>query len=152
MALMQTIVELTFLIEPLRNHQAKALSLTPVISGTPLTQLVTDFEKAQGFKPSGGYAGIVPKSFSFGPLERYFNGRPESETFANGLLYLLGCSCGEVGCWPLLARIEHRGKHFAWHSFAQPHRPTRDYSQFGPFVFDESAYREAVREATSRFP
>jgi hypothetical protein len=31
-----------------------------------------------------------------------------------------------------------------WEAFKQEHRPERDYSQFGPFVFDAKHYRDAV--------
>jgi hypothetical protein len=31
-----------------------------------------------------------------------------------------------------------------WDSFQQPHRKERDYSDFGPIVFDAQQYREAV--------
>ena len=31
-----------------------------------------------------------------------------------------------------------------WDGFRQPRRPERDYSNFGPFIFGERQYREAV--------
>ncbi len=34
-----------------------------------------------------------------------------------------------------------------WGDFRQPHRPTRDYSAFGPFTFDARAYRTEVQRA-----
>jgi hypothetical protein len=146
---MDSIVELTFLIEPIEDHPEE-LSLTPVVSGIPLTQLVTDFERERNFDPVGGYGGLVPNWLSYGSLERYFEGQSDDELFADGF-YLVGCECGDVGCWPLLARIERRGAHIVWDSFAQPHRPMRDYSQFGPFVFEATRYRATVREAAARF-
>lgn len=48
---------------------------------------------------------------------------------------LLGCECGEPGCWPLMARVEVGAEQVAWSDFEQPHR--RDnwaYAGFGPFV------------------
>jgi hypothetical protein len=59
-------------------------------------------------------------------------------------VYLLGCQCGEVGCWPLLARIRAEDESVVWDSFEQPNRKDRNYSGFGPFVFDAEQYREAV--------
>jgi hypothetical protein len=72
-------------------------------------------------------------------------------------IYLLGCgSCGEVGCWPLLARVEMGVEEVWWDSFEQPFRRQRDYSGFGPFVFAAKQYREAVEslwyEIRTRIP
>jgi hypothetical protein len=60
-----------------------------------------------------------------------------------GDIYLLGCQCGEVGCWPLTTRVTVNNNRVLWDSFRQPHRE-RDYSRFGPFVFDLDQYRNAV--------
>src|ERR1035438_5522687 len=93
-------VTLSFAIEPLKYHPEE-LSLTPLLSGTPLTELVLSFEREHSFEPAGGYAGL-PNWSSYGPLERYFMGESDDEFFAKGC-YLLECNCGIVGCWPLLA-------------------------------------------------
>ena len=61
-----------------------------------------------------------------------------------GGIYVLGCDCGEAGCWPLLCRVRLAGDTVIWDQFRQPHRPTRDYTQFGPFVFDAEQYRTAA--------
>jgi hypothetical protein len=63
-----------------------------------------------------------------------------------GGVYVLGCECGEVGCWPLQCCIRSEGDVVIWDSFQQPHRAARDYSAFGPFVFDGQQYRAAVRD------
>ncbi|MFG2054464.1 hypothetical protein ACGFI9_10555 [Micromonospora sp. NPDC048930] len=36
-----------------------------------------------------------------------------------------------------------------WSGFVQPHRPERDYGDFGPFVFGRSQYGAAVREVAA---
>jgi hypothetical protein len=141
-------VTLSFAIEPLKYHPEE-LSLTPLLSGTPLTELVLSFEREHSFEPAGGYAGL-PNWSSYGPLERYFMGESDDEFFAKGC-YLLECNCGIVGCWPLLAHIEAKGNLVIWDSFRQPHRPLRDYSEFGPFVFELEPYRTAVLDAAIHF-
>lgn len=141
--------ELSFLIAPMGDYP-NVLSLTPVVNGTLLTKLVADFERESGFEPAGGYGGLVPDWFAYGSLQNYFEGKADGDLSAEGF-YLLGCECGEVGCWPLLGQIECRGSHMVWHSFQQAHRKDRDYSRFGPFVFDLSSYRAAVNEAASHF-
>jgi hypothetical protein len=78
---------------------------TPVVDGRPLTELVTEFESRQGHSPAGDYAGLVPDHFRFGNLARYFLGQEDGQWPKPGYARLLGCDCGEVGCWPLEARI-----------------------------------------------
>jgi hypothetical protein len=147
---METRVMLSFAIEPLKYHP-EALSLTPVLNGALLSELALSFEREHGFEPAGGYGGLVPGWFSYGPLERYFLGESEDEYFANGC-YLLGCGdCGEVGCWPLRGRIRNKGNIVIWDSFSQPHRPLRDYSDFGPFLFEVEPYRTTVLDAAAHF-
>ncbi len=147
---METRATLSFAIEPLKYH-SEVLSLTPVLNGVPLSQLAFLFEREQGFEPAGGYGGIVPNWFSYGPLEPYFLGESGDDYFAKGS-YLLGCGdCAEVGCWPLRARIKTTRSIVIWDSFSQPHRPQRDYADFGPFIFDLEPYRQSVRAAAARF-
>ena len=66
-----------------------------------------------------------------------------------GRAWLLGCDCGEVGCWPLDARIEVTDDLVMWQDFQQPHRPERDYRSFGPFVFGRKEYDRAVADAVA---
>jgi hypothetical protein len=55
------------------NHP-QVLAVVPAVNGVPLPQLVTEFEKAKDYEPAGGYAGIIPKWFNYGPLDKYFLG------------------------------------------------------------------------------
>jgi hypothetical protein len=136
----------SFSIEPFGDYTPPVFAVLPVVNGTPLTELISAFEAAQHFEPAGGYRGLIPQFFNYGRFDRYFMGEFESGgNWAQiGCVYLLGCDCGEVGCWPLECQIQVDGDAVVWHSFKQPHRPERDYSIFGPFVFDARQYREAV--------
>lgn len=122
-------------------------SVTPVIDGVLLSDGVRHVEEKCRFEPIGGYGGLLPSWFNYGPLDQYFLGRNRSGYWAElDGIYLLGCAgCGEVGCWPLLARVETTEHAVVWKDFRQPYRPSRDYSGFGPFVFEKSAYVSAVR-------
>jgi hypothetical protein len=62
---------------------------------------------------------------------------------------VLGCRCGDWGCWPLLTRVSATEALVVWDSFQQPWRKTRDYSAFGPFTFDRHHYDDALRELTT---
>ena len=121
------------------------------MDGVPLPELVATFERERRFEPVGGYGGLIPEYFKYGDLDRYFLGDFEEGSYFARLnrVYLLGCQCGEVGCWPLIARVKAEGQSVVWDSFEQPHRRDRDYSAFGPFVFDEKQYRQAVAVLSS---
>ncbi len=106
------------------------------VDDVALTDLVAAYEAERGFDVVGGYACA--------PLDQ---GHASLEPAPGRVLTLLGCECGEVGCWPLEARVRRRGAHVVWDRFRQPHRPSRDYSGLGPFVFSAEAYARAVTGA-----
>ena len=128
-------------------------SVTPVVNQVSLSHLAFDFEKDRQFELAGGYGGLVPSRFNYGRLSRYFLGDfDEGSYFAKwGHIFVLGCrGCGEVGCWPLVCRVNQSGGKIVWDSLQQPHRSKRDYSQFGPFEFEEPQCREALAELERR--
>jgi hypothetical protein len=139
---MEKKAHVSFKVQPFEG----TLSITPVVDGTPLPEIVAAFERDEHFEPAGGYGGLIPEWFKYGALDKYFLGDFEKDSYFARMnrVYLLGCQCGEVGCWPLLARIRAEGESVVWDSFEQPHRKDRDYSGFGPFIFDAEQYREAV--------
>ncbi|MGW7318750.1 hypothetical protein [Streptomyces sp. NPDC054865] len=61
-----------------------------------------------------------------------------------GALFLLGCSCGIDGCWPLLARVHVTATEVTWSGFYQPHRPKWGELPLGPYVFPRPSYDEAL--------
>jgi len=135
-----------------RRDEDGATVITPCIDGVMLTKLVEQFEYRHGLTdPAGGYDGLIPEFFRYSPLDMYFLGEPETFHVAGapGRIFILGCECGEVGCWPLTCLINASGSDVVWHNFEQPHRPARDYSSFGPFVFELRQYEEALRSLPS---
>jgi hypothetical protein len=126
--------------------------LTPIIDGVSLVEQITCFEQQQAFDPPGGYRGLVLTHFNFGSLDDYLSDRPSETCFrdANGRAWVLGCQCGEVGCWPLAAMISRERDKVVWSRFAQPHRGDRIYSDFGPFLFDSNTYISAVANAAKQ--
>lgn len=120
-------------------------TVTPLLDGVSLADLIEQFESTKAMEPAGGYAGIVAWYFNFGSLEEYFLGKSTVEYWRDlGKVALLGCKCGEVGCWPLHASVTVGDGRVAWSGFEQPYRPERDYSEFGPFNFDLGTYRAAL--------
>jgi hypothetical protein len=118
--------------------------VVPTVDGVLLTDLIDRFEAATGMQPSGDhYGGLVPAAHA--PFGEHLLGRP-----AGSRVPLLGCSCGDWGCWPLLAGIFASEETLVWKDFEQPHRPSRDYAGFGPFRFDRVQYESAVQDLLAR--
>jgi hypothetical protein len=122
-------------------------AITPVVDGRPLTELVADLEVGRGYEPAGGYDALVPRGM--GDLTRYYLGQENGQWPMPGSVWLLGCACGEAGCWPLKARVSVRPDTVTWTDFSQPYRDGWDYSDLGPFVFERDQYEQAVRSAVA---
>jgi hypothetical protein len=148
---MQGTSTVSFAIRPLSDEEPVP-SILPVVNGVPLTDLVAEFERAHQYEPAGGYAGLVPRFFRLGRLDEYYMGTRTEPVFGNRGCYLLGCECGEAGCWPLEAHIVATGQHVVWEEFRQPFRSERDNSSFGPFRFELEQYRTSVIELAAALP
>jgi hypothetical protein len=140
---------LDFMVAPIAGGQAR--ELLPLVDGRSLVDLVAVFEAERGYEPSGAYAGIIPDHFRFGDLSLHYEGRAERQWPRPNHAWLLGCDCGEVGCWPLTARITVTGTDVIWSHFSQDHRPGWDYAGFGPFFFERQQYAAAVTRAGETF-
>ncbi|MFG1886893.1 hypothetical protein ACGFIR_03355 [Micromonospora sp. NPDC049051] len=139
-----------FEIRPWDDGPDPARELLPYVDEVSLVELVSGYEHAAGHDVPGQYAGLVLDRFAFGDLTAYLSGRPDSAHRAgSGTIALLGCDCGEVGCWPLNAQVVAADDVVTWRGFVQPYRPGRDYADFGPFVFRRDQYERAVREAVT---
>ena len=138
-----------FEIRPWGDAAEPARELLAFVDNVSLVDLVSGYERAAGFDVPGTYAGLVLDHFRFGDLASYLIGRPDSSYWANrGVIALLGCDCGEVGCWPLEAQVVVDDDVVTWRGFSQPFRPQRDYGDFGPLRFRRSQYERAVRQYT----
>jgi hypothetical protein len=117
--------------------------VVPVLDGRPLLELIDRFETSSAMRPAGGaYGGLIPAHYRYGPLDEHFLGKA-----TRGLgpkTAVLACECGEVGCWPLMTRITPTGNLVVWNEFEQIYRRTRDYTAFGPFLFDRAQYDHAL--------
>jgi hypothetical protein len=126
------------------------------INGIPLPDLVRPvelpFAEAEG-KPkiAGAYSGL-PASTHL-PPSRHFWGESQSGR-ADSKVELLGCGdCGEIGCWPLLARIIVGPDRVVWSDFLQPYRSDPEevaawrYDGLGPFEFERADYEASLRRA-----
>lgn len=132
-----------FDIGPKKNKKPAAISI--FIGDVLLTKTISKFEREHGMNdPAGGYGPLVPGWFNYGPLDQHFLGNSSTKSAGKKGDYVLACECGEVGCWPLICEIESADETVAWQNFYQPHRPDRDYADFGPFLFERTAYLKAI--------
>lgn len=81
---------------------------------------------------AGAYRGLRPDQWVDLP-----------EQYGDGRAAVLGCVCGEVGCWPLRVRIRRLGGTVVWSDFDQPNRGW-SCDTLGPFVFLTEEYDRAV--------
>jgi hypothetical protein len=124
------------------RHHAGDIEVMPRIDGRDLTDLVHEFERERGWiADAAAYGGLIPAWFEFGPMDLHFLGR--GAWLSQGLVPVLGCECGEWGCWPLHVRIVENAHTVTWSEFAHLGLE-RDYTGLGPFQFDREAYVHAL--------
>ena len=119
-----------------------------VVNGRDLVDLVGTFERGFDAEVAGGYQAL-PAEEVLPPSQLLLGGPHPLYHYPEGRVALLACECGEIDCWPLIARIDVEEDRVIWHHFAQPHRPQWSYANFGPFVFDRAAYEATLRSHSS---
>ncbi|MGW5522369.1 hypothetical protein [Gordonia sp. NPDC003950] len=127
--------------------------LTPYVDAVSLIDVVAEYERDAGSGLAGDYAGLIPRYFGYGDMAEYLLGRSPHQWPEPHVAALLGCSCGEVGCGPLFARVTVSETAVSW-SFSRQRRDI-DHSNFGPFFFDAAQYEEAayaVRDRLAAWP
>lgn len=102
---------------------------------------VTDEAEAE---IAGAYDGLTPLDEVCWP-SRHFLGEPVLPATDDGDTVLLGCDCGDWGCWPLVARVEVADATVVWRDFKNPHREAWDLSGIGPFAFQRAQYEASLR-------
>jgi hypothetical protein len=142
----------TFTWDPDADEDGAGLRVS--VDGRDLADVIAEVERphaeAEGHPGmEGGYSGLPPSWLDEG-LRAHYLGGPESH-LASGprdKTVLIGCPCGEPGCWPLMAQVEVTGQEVRWSDFEQPHRRGRwSYDDFGPLVFDRRQYEAALDAA-----
>jgi hypothetical protein len=124
-----------------------------LVNGRDLRAVVGELERtsaaAEGNAgPAGAYHYLSRYHFPAG----LFEGCPDDPDLRyEGRVALMGCDCGEVGCWPFLASITHETGGVRWSGFRQPFRPGWDYDALGSLRFDGADYNAEVARAQDRF-
>ena len=140
------------------------------INNRNLVDIVREVElpfAQQESKPdlAGSYVGLPPEDI-FSPSRRLL-GEPSTyydHDHSEDKLAVLGCVCGEPGCWPLLVRITVEENVVIWDGFEQPFRSKGPYSisegraipweydLLRPFVFDKAQYLSELSKSPGNGP
>jgi hypothetical protein len=151
--------EIAFVVSQEPNGASPA-RVSILINGRNLAELARvvelPFAKAQSASSiAGAYDGLEASAVL--PPSEHFLGRPSSRLYAYGeRTQVLGCECGEPGCWPLVCRICVCPESVMWHDFRQPHRGANSragewhYDGLGPFEFLRSPYEAALAHAAAQ--
>ena len=126
-------------------------AIVPHLSGVPLPELLRRIELPSARRDgqpelAGGYAGLATGSVRW--PARHYLGQPVLSAFGDGDTVLLGCGCGDWGCWPFSARVTVADDTVTWSGYRNGHRDW-DYRDLWDLTFDRTGYERAVR-ATAR--
>jgi hypothetical protein len=150
--------EIAFIVER-QGCCGKRSAVEIEINGRRLGELVreveAEFASGEGSPGmAGAYSGL--DSADVLPPSRHFLGEPHADYRDPGGVQVMGCDCGEAGCWPLVCRVEIDDERVVWADFSQPYRSSRGgpsvwrYDGFGPFVFGRKQYDAALGAAASQ--
>jgi hypothetical protein len=121
-------------------------TVTPHVDGTSLVELARRVELGPASKSgetglAGAYAGLVVPAD--GRWQHWYLDDQPLAWFGDGDSCLLGCTCGDAGCWPLTATVTLTAHLVTWASFRTGHR-SWDLHALGPFAFDRDQYQTAL--------
>ncbi|WP_133871914.1 hypothetical protein [Paractinoplanes brasiliensis] len=122
-------------------------TLVPYLSGVSLLDLVRKaelpFARREGSRGlAGSYAGLLGEEVRW--PSRHYLGNPVLSWFGDGDTVLLGCGCGDWGCWPFTALVTVDEDTVTWSGYRTGHRDW-DYRELRDFTFDRHQYEEALR-------
>src|SRR5207248_5022763 len=109
---------ITFRIVP-SEHAKDSGEVQILIDGRNLRELARDVELTQPGSTdiAGKYAGL-PADQDVLPPSQHFLGVPRWTIYDyDGKTQVLGCECGEPGCWPLVCTIAAAPAEVVWRDF-----------------------------------
>jgi hypothetical protein len=130
------------------------------INGTRLIEQVAAYERKtlraeDSPNAAGHYVGLPARDVA--PPSRLFLGATDGWFCAHpGIVSILTCTCGELGCGSLTCFVRVQGDRVAWEEFegalgplGADGRRKSHYDGFGAFVFDRKQYETALSELAS---
>ncbi len=148
---MAVVTTIQFRIQTEELGRGELLTVTPYIDEVSLVELTRRVEASAAAvhgeaKLAGNYAGLVVDGHSHDWTGWYRNDHPQT-WFNDGDSCLLGCRCGDTGCWPLTTRISLDERQVTWSHFRTGHR-SWNLSALGPFTFNRRDYDHALQHPT----
>ena len=126
-------------------------AVVPYLGGVSLPDFLRRIERPSATRDgqpelAGNYLGLNAEHVGW--PSRHYLGEPVLSWFGDGDTVLLGCVCGDWGCWPFTAVVTVEHDAVTWSSYRHGHRDW-DYTGLWDLVFDRTQYQEAL-EATAR--
>ena len=131
-----------------------------LINGRSLIELISDYERphaeaAGRSEAAGHYVGLDVTKVA--PPSRLLLGEPDGWFCCHpGIVTLLTCTCGELGCGSVNCFIAANDERVVWSEFrgdlgpmGSDGRRRESYAGFGPFEFDRNQYESALTELAS---
>ncbi len=118
----------------------------PVVDGVGLIELVTAAEFGHVQRESQS-RDLAPAAGDYGPwslldADTYLGSLDAGESEPRHKVEFADCSCGNLGCWPLVASVYSFDSHVVWADFEQLHRDW--ILALGPYVFERAAYERVL--------
>lgn len=140
---------INFKVEHSDEHNIQILNI--FVNNENLVDLIKEFEMQHDPSIAGRYEGL--SIYSIYNLKEHFTGRLNENDVFNyqGKTQIIGCNCGEPGCWPLLVKIIEEDEKIIWSEFEQPYRAKEsaggywNYSNFKSFEFIKNQYEEQLQ-------
>jgi len=128
-------------------------TVVPYVNGEPLPDLLRRVELPSARRDgqadlAGSYAGLPDDGIRW--PSRHYLGEPVLSWFDDGDTVMLGCTCGDWGCWPFTARVTVDHGTVTWSGYRHGHRDW-DYDSLRDLTFALGPYEAALR-ATARRP
>src|SRR5436305_7411333 len=116
------VISFDIVVRPVDEHRLSEGTLGDVvilINGSPLLDLVREHERAEASRhgqdgPAGSY---LPRSVRRAPRGLLYAQPASDYEHGDGRFILMGCICGEIDCWPLVARIHVDDNGVVWNDF-----------------------------------
>jgi hypothetical protein len=126
-------------------------TIVPFVNGQSLPDLLRaverPFAEREG-QPSlaGSYAGLDAGAVRW--PTRHYLGAPVLR-LARTSTVVLGCTCGDWGCWPFAVEVSVDGSTVTWTGYRHGFRDS-DYRALRPFTFPRAEYEHAVMATAAR--
>jgi hypothetical protein len=149
-------MDVEFKIEHAKKQEYHVLNI--YINNENLIDILKDYEKQFGENNPGKYDGICIYYFDDIDIIKHFMGEADKKNILNytGKTQILGCTCGEPGCWPFLIKINISGNVIIWNEYEQPFRSKKrcgekywNYSNLKALKFNRVEYENKLKNISA---